>query len=136
VIAPGEAPPVLGDRERVLEVLANLLDNAFKHTPEDSTVRLAAQSEGDTVRFEVSDEGPGILPSDRERVFERFYTADRARTTSAGTGLGLSIARHIIDRLGGRIWVDDRTPGATLCFTLPIAPAPAASEASGGAPEA
>jgi two-component system phosphate regulon sensor histidine kinase PhoR len=73
------------------------------------------------VRFEVRDAGPGILPAERARVFERFYTGDRARGSGGGTGLGLAIARHIIERLGGRIWVADRSPGTTICFTLPTA---------------
>src|SRR5690606_13668794 len=77
----------------------------------------------------VRDQGPGILPSERLRVFERFYTSDESRTAVApngarhgGTGLGLAIARHIVSRHGGEIWVADETPGATICFTLPLAP--------------
>jgi len=112
--------PVAGDRERVLEVLSNLLDNALRVTPEEGSVTLAAIEGEEEVRFEVRDEGPGILPHDRERIFERFYTGDDSRTASGNSGLGLAIARHIIARLGGRIWVDERTPGATLCFTLPV----------------
>ncbi len=119
------APMVQGDRERVLELLSNLLDNALRYSPPGGVVRLAAIPDDGAVRFEVSDEGPGILPSDRGRVFERFYTGDRARAAHGGprggAGLGLSIARHIVQRLGGRIWVADRAPGATLCFTLPVA---------------
>lgn len=117
--------PVLSDRERVLEVLSNLLDNAVRHSPEGVAVRLSTALDGAAIRFEVTDRGPGIPPSDRERVFERFYTGDRARG-STGTGLGLAIARHIVQRLGGRIWIEDsHEPGATLCFTLPAAPAAA-----------
>jgi len=111
--------PVATDRERTLEVLANLLDNALRVTPERGAVTISAIDGDGEVRFEVRDEGPGILPQDRERVFERFYTGDQSRTASRNSGLGLAIARHIIARLGGRIWVDERTPGATLCFTLP-----------------
>ncbi|MFN8586126.1 MAG: ATP-binding protein [Dehalococcoidia bacterium] len=130
-VTPGlGAESVLGDRERVLEVLSNLLDNAVRHSPNGARIRLRSIREGSFVRFEVIDEGPGIPPADRERVFERFYTGDRARG-SAGSGLGLAIARHIVQRLGGRIWIEDRSePGAMLCFTLPVAmpgdPAPAA----------
>ena len=112
--------PVAGDRERILEVLANLLDNALRVTPPSGTVTLSAVDGEGEVRFEVRDQGPGILPHDRERIFERFYTGDESRTASGNSGLGLAIARHIIARLGGRIWVDERTPGATLCFTLPV----------------
>ena len=126
----------LGDPERVQELLTNLLDNALRYSPEGGAVYLSTFPDGETVRFEVSDEGPGILPSDRERVFERFYTGDRARAARGGAGLGLSIARHIVQRLGGRIWVEDRSPGATLCFALPRAAGDGVTEgAAASAPE-
>lgn len=113
-----------GDRDRVLEVLTNLLDNAIRFSPAGGAVGLDASRAGSMVEFTVSDEGSGIAPPDRLRVFERFYTGERSRTTvegTAGTGLGLSIARHIVSRLGGEIWVGDEGPGATLHFTLPSA---------------
>lgn len=106
-----------GDRERVLEVLANLLDNALRVSPNDGLVKLTAVPGDGEVQFEVRDQGPGIILRDRTRVFERFYTGDESRTASSG--LGLAIARHIVTRQGGRIWVADEAPGATLCFTLP-----------------
>ena len=113
---------VLANPARAGEVLANLLDNALRHSPPGSRVTLAAladDADGDTtVRFEVRDEGPGILPQERDRVFERFYTGDSARETGSHTGLGLAIARRLVQQQGGRIWVADRVPGATLCFTL------------------
>lgn len=108
------------DRERVLEVLANLLDNALRVSPPDGRVTLGVYGGEGEARFEVRDQGPGIISRDRARIFERFYTGDESRTTSSNSGLGLAIARHIVSRLGGRIWVADQTPGATLCFTLPI----------------
>ena len=118
----GAAPALRADRERLLEVLSNLLDNALRASPRGGVVTLSAVGEGDEVRIEVTDEGPGILPSERERIFERFYTGDEARPAGlAGSGLGLAIARHIMRRLGGRIWVADRGPGATLCVALPRA---------------
>ncbi|MPZ97770.1 MAG: PAS domain-containing protein [Dehalococcoidia bacterium] len=124
----GAAPPVLADRERTLEVLANLLENALRFSPPGGTVTLLAEAGDGEVCFGVRDEGPGILPSDRARVFERFYTGDRSRDREAvGTGLGLAIARHIVARLGGRIWVGDSERGARLCFTLPVAPGPDAA---------
>ena len=123
VAAPG-AIVVLADRERVLEVLTNLLDNAIRYSPRGGEVTVALDETvgGDAgmVRYCVRDQGPGILPAERRRVFERFYTADRARG-DAGAGLGLAIARQIVSRLGGEIWVADETPGATLCLTLPRA---------------
>ncbi len=109
---------VAGHREHVGEVFANLLDNALRHSPDDSRIALAALAGSGEVHFEVRDEGSGILPSERERVFERFYTGDDSRGTGGGAGLGLAITRQLVHRLGGRIWVTDRTPGATVCFTL------------------
>jgi len=129
----GCSATAIGDRERVLEVLANLLDNALRVSPPNGTVTLGAFEGEDEVRFEVRDQGPGIISRDRARVFERFYTGDRSRTdlnngsAARNSGLGLAIARHIVSRLGGRIWVADRSPGATLCFTLPLDPANAAT---------
>lgn len=121
-VTPGPgAENVLGDRERVLEVLSNLVDNAIRHSPEGERICLSSTREPAFVRIEVSDHGPGIPPNDRERVFERFYTGDRARGRQ-GSGLGLAIARHIVQRLGGRIWIEDRSePGAVIAFTLPVA---------------
>lgn len=125
----GTAPALRADRERVLEVLSNLLDNALRASPEGGTVTLHARGDGVDVRIDVSDEGTGILPSERERIFERFYTGDGARAAgTSGTGLGLAIARHIVRRLGGRIWVADRHPGATLSVAIPRAE-PRAAEA-------
>ena len=120
-IEEAASTPIEGHREHVGEVLANLLDNALRHSPDGSRIALTALPGGDDVRFEVRDEGSGILPSERERVFERFYTGDDARGTGGGAGLGLAITRQLVHRLGGSIWVADRSPGATVCFTLAIA---------------
>jgi len=122
VVVPTDAPAVFADRERALEVISNLLDNALRHSPPTGTITLSATLADREVQFAIQDEGPGILPSDRVRVFERFYTADRARTTNGGgSGLGLAIARHIVSRHRGRIWVAPSTRGALIRFTLPLA---------------
>lgn len=114
--------PVSANPARAGEVLANLLDNALRHSPPGSRITLAALagegSDAGAVRFEVRDEGPGILLQERDRVFERFYTGDAAREAGSHTGLGLAIARRLVQQQGGRIWVADQFPGATLCFTL------------------
>ncbi len=121
-------PAVRADRERVLEVLSNLLDNAIRHSPDGAEVVLRARPVDVGARIDVCDRGPGVMPQDRLRIFERFFTGDRARSDGdgTGTGLGLSIARHIVSRHGGEIWVDDAAPGATLSFTLPAADRPSA----------
>jgi len=120
-------PRASADRERVLEVLSNLVDNAIRHSPEGGQVLLRAERAGDGVEIDVCDEGPGILPQDRLRIFERFYTGDRSRGDGLGTGLGLAIARHIVSRHGGEIWVAEVGEGATLSFTLPGQAQPEAS---------
>jgi two-component system phosphate regulon sensor histidine kinase PhoR len=122
LVEPGEAPSVRADGERVAQVLANLVHNAVKFTPAGGSVRLSAAREDGHVAFSVADTGVGIERGDLERVFERFYKADRARS-GGGTGLGLAIAKHIVQAHGGQIEAKSDGPGrgATFRFTLPVA---------------
>ncbi|HEU4480364.1 MAG TPA: ATP-binding protein [Actinomycetota bacterium] len=110
-----------GDPERIHQVVANLLENALRHSPRGGTVRLAARARADRVVIEVVDQGPGIPIPDRTRVFERFYRTDGARSTSrGGTGLGLAIARWIVDMHGGEISVESAEPtGCRMVVALP-----------------
>jgi len=104
---PEGLPPVRGDGAQLGEVLQNLLDNATQYTPPGGQITVSATANADGVTFTVADTGIGIPESDLERIFERFYRVDAARSREAGgTGLGLAIARHIVDAHGGRIWVD------------------------------
>ena len=114
-----------GDPERVHQVIANLLDNAIRHSPPQGRVVVGARQAPEGIRIEVADEGPGIPDEDAARVFERFYRADSARSASAGgTGLGLSIAKWIVDLHGGRIAVESNEPrGCRMVVSLPGAPA-------------
>jgi two-component system, OmpR family, phosphate regulon sensor histidine kinase PhoR len=119
----GEALVVLADPEVVGRALVNLIHNAIKFTPEGGQIEVRAVPEGDEVHVMVHDSGPGILPDDLPRIFERFYRADRARA-SGGTGLGLAIAKHVVEAHGGRIWAESQElpgGGATFHFTLPRA---------------
>ncbi len=93
------------DRERLHQVVVNLLDNAVRHGPPGSDVHVSGRREGGELVIEVRDEGPGIAPEDRERVFHRFTRGER--TVGGGTGLGLAIARWVVDLHGGRIAVLD-----------------------------
>ncbi|MBW3563035.1 MAG: HAMP domain-containing protein [Actinobacteria bacterium] len=109
-----------GDPERIHQVIANLLDNALKHSPEGGVVRVDATHLDGRVRLTVTDEGPGIPHDEAGRVFERFYRADASRTGDGGSGLGLSIARWIVDLHGGDIRVEDSTPhGCRMVVELP-----------------
>lgn len=115
-----------GDPERVHQVVANLLENAVRFSPAGATVDLRACADGGGVRIEVDDEGPGIPAEEADRVFERFYRADAARSVSdGGAGLGLAIARWIMELHGGRIWTEaGPTGGCRMVVSLPPASAP------------
>jgi signal transduction histidine kinase len=119
-VSPDE-PEADGDPERVHQVVANLLANALRHSPDEGTVVVSARTEGRSVRIEVEDEGPGIPEAEAGRVFERFYRADTARSSSSGgTGLGLAIARWIVDLHGGQIRAEQRAPhGCRMVVILP-----------------
>ena len=107
---------VLADRARLHQLLANLLDNAGRHSPPEGTVRVRAYRAGDCMVLEVADQGPGIPPEDRAAVFERFTTGGAA---DGGTGLGLAIARWVTELHGGRIEVADPPRGCLIRAFLP-----------------
>lgn len=107
---------VVADRERLHQVVVNLLDNAARHGPAGGQVRVQARTRQHDLVLEVVDEGPGIAPRDRERIFERFTRGERAG--GGGTGLGLNIARWVVDLHGGTIAVVDG-PGCRIRVTLP-----------------
>jgi signal transduction histidine kinase len=116
------------DPDRLQRVLRNLLDNAFRHTPSGGLVLVAARLADDEVELSVSDSGPGIPPEEQERIFERFYRAERSRqrggadgAPAAGAGLGLAIARALVQAHRGRIWAQaSPLGGASLHVTLPV----------------
>ncbi len=119
---------VRGDSARLRQLVANLLDNASRHSPPGGTVAVAARQAGERWVLEVADRGPGVGPEHRERAFERFGTLsepDAAAGTGGGTGLGLAIARWVTDLHGGVIGFTDPEPGrpgARVRADLPVAP--------------
>jgi signal transduction histidine kinase len=121
----GDGVVASGDPERIHQVVANLVDNAVRHSPVPGAVRLSGRRDGESVRIEVTDEGPGIPAEEAERVFERFYRPDAARTRGdarkgGGAGLGLSIARWIVELHGGTIRVEPGEPhGTRMVVELP-----------------
>jgi signal transduction histidine kinase len=116
-----DLPPGRGDRQRIAQVLLNLVGNAIKFT-EAGEVRVDATTSDGTFVVSVSDTGPGIAPADRERIFGEFQQADSSSTRSkGGAGLGLAIAKRIVELHGGRIWVESSPgQGSTFWFTLPV----------------
>jgi signal transduction histidine kinase len=117
----GSLPSIRGDRERLRQVLSNLIDNAIKYSPEGEEVVVRAQQEDGRVHISVADRGPGI-PSDQQRlIFEKFGRADVPGGSKPGTGLGLFIARSIAEAHGGTLEVDSHAEaGATFTLTLPV----------------
>ena len=114
---------VAGDRGSLIELIAILLDNAIKYSPEGSQIRLTSEPSGHFVRLSVADQGDGIKPEDASHIFDRFYRADRARNKDhvKGYGLGLSIAKRIVDLHHGTIAVDSAPgKGADFRIKLPI----------------
>ena len=120
---PAGLPAVLGDALLLREVLQNLLDNAIQYTPEGGRIRVSATAGEHEVILTVADTGIGIPLADQERIFERFYRVDAARSREAGgTGLGLSIAKHIVETHGGRLWVESEVGhGSAFSFSIPLA---------------
>jgi two-component system phosphate regulon sensor histidine kinase PhoR len=120
VSIPEGLPKALGDRDRLEQVVVNLLDNAIKYTTSGGGVSVSASSEDDRVRVEVRDTGIGIPEGDLPRIFERFYRVDKARSRElGGTGLGLAIVKHIIQGHGGRLHVES-APGKGSAFSFVV----------------
>ena len=121
-VPPG-LPAVYGDSSLLREVLQNLLDNAIQYTAPGGRIRVSATAGAREAVVTVSDTGIGIPLADQERIFERFYRVDAARSREAGgTGLGLSIAKHIVEVHRGRIWVESQVGrGSDFSFSIPLA---------------
>jgi PAS domain S-box-containing protein len=121
---PADLPRILGDDERVRQILANLVSNAYHYTPPSGHVLVQARLMEDEVQVDVIDDGIGIHPDDQVRVFERFYRGeDPLVLATAGTGLGLAIVQQLIEMHNGRIWLTSNGvpgEGSTFSITLPI----------------
>jgi signal transduction histidine kinase len=127
---PTGIPPLRADRERLHQVLFNLLDNAVRFTPAGGVVRVSGEAGRERCVVRVADTGPGIPPEHLPLVFDRFYRVDRSRTRArgdGGTGIGLAIARSIVEGRGGRIWAESEVgKGSVFSFEIPFAARPAA----------
>ncbi|HEB54217.1 MAG TPA: PAS domain-containing protein [bacterium] len=130
---PEHAPWVRADREGLRQIVGNLIDNALKYTPERGVVTVRLSVRAGRIRLEVADTGIGLSPSDQERIFERFYRVDRARSRElGGTGLGLSIVKNTVRNLGGAVGVDSELGvGSRFWVELPEEPGAAAGAAEG-----
>jgi signal transduction histidine kinase len=119
-----DVPAVDVDGDRMAEVLANLLDNALRHTPLSGTVTLSDRRDGNAALLSVADTGDGLDPAEFDRIFERFYRSDQSRSRDrGGSGIGLTIARALVEAHGGRLWAESDGPGTgtRLLCRLPAA---------------
>lgn len=128
VVGGDEGATVWGDFDRLVVAVNNLLSNAVQYSPENSRVGIGVSNADDRVEIVITDQGPGMSTEEAERVFERFYRTDQARSrTTGGTGLGLSIVKHIVNHHGGdvKVW---SLPGQGSSFTIRLPRNPAESE--------
>jgi PAS domain S-box-containing protein len=125
---PDEPLGARADREKLKQVLAHLLDNAVRYSPDGGTVTVVARERGGAIEVQISDEGVGIPALDRERIFRKFYRGESGGRDMGGTGLGLFLARGLVAAMGGKIWVDsEEGQGSSFVFELPSA-APSETE--------
>ena len=122
---PADLPPVCADETRLAQVLAILVDNAIKFSPETGTISVGAARDGERVRFHVRDTGIGIAEQDLAKLFRVFSQVDMSATRrTGGAGLGLALAKHLVEAQGGQIGVASQEGrGSTFWFTLPLAEA-------------
>jgi signal transduction histidine kinase len=117
---PEDFPIILGDEDRIAQVLYNLLSNAIKYSPKGGEICISGTFQPGKVTVCVRDHGPGVSRSDLPHIFDRFYRADEAQRKTPGAGLGLYLSRAVIEAHHGSIWVDPGTAdGARFCFFLP-----------------
>jgi histidine kinase len=120
---PTHLPTVLGDEDRLIQVLVNIVGNALKYTPEGGQVEISAKQQDEMLTLAVKDSGIGLSEEHLPLVFTRFYRVDKSRArVSGGSGIGLTIAKSIVEAHGGKIWVESegRDRGSTFFFTLPV----------------
>lgn len=121
---PANLPPVFVDAKRIAQVLVNLVHNAALYTPNGTEIILTAGVRGGFVQVSVMDQGPGIPPAERKRVFQAFRRGIHEENSAGkGAGLGLAICKGLVEAHGGRIWIKKQTtPGTTISFTIPLVP--------------
>jgi len=119
-VLTAELPTVPADRDRIQQVISNMIHNAIKFNREKGEVKITTSLSGDSVTVQIADSGAGISKDDLPHIFERFFKADKSRS-SLGSGLGLAIARHIVQAHKGKIWVESQEgKGSVFSFSLPV----------------
>ena len=114
-----DLPNIIADEDRIEQVLINLVDNAIRHSTNDSQISIGAKSNNEGIIVFIKDSGQGIPEEDLPFIWERFYKVDKSRTRQkSGTGLGLAIVKKIVEVHGGKVWAKNNTEGGTTFFFL------------------
>jgi len=117
---PPPLPPVQADRTRLRQIVLNLLNNAFKYTPEGGRITLSARHDDSNLVVEVHDTGPGISKQEQQRLFQPYHRLESDRERLSGLGLGLALSKTLVELHSGRIWVDSSSRGSTFAFSIPL----------------
>ena len=119
---PANLPHILGDGDRLIQILTNLLGNALSHTLEGGTVTVGAVQQGEYIHISVEDNGVGISEEHLAHIFTRFYRVDKSRSRQAGggSGIGLTVAKHLVEAHGGQIWAESSGKGMGSKFSFSI----------------
>ncbi len=121
MVLPEEPMAVMVDRDKMRQVLDNILSNAVKYSTEGGLIRVTGELLDGHYQVSIEDEGIGMSPEQVEKVFEKFYRVDASNTAISGTGLGMSIVKHLVETHKGKVWVDSELGrGTTVRFTIPI----------------
>ena len=120
LVAPAALPPIAGDKDLLTQLFANLIENTIRHCPAGTAMTITAMAEPEYLTVTIADNGPGIPPEERDKVFQRLYRLEKSRTTP-GSGLGLSLVKAIADLHGASIVLTDNAPGLSVAMRFPIA---------------
>jgi signal transduction histidine kinase len=120
VVFEGKKDFVLGDLDRIIQVITNIVDNAIKYANEGGNIKITTRSKGNKIYISVANEGIVLKDSEINNIWNRFYKADKSRTNKMSTGLGLSIVREIITQHGQDIWVENEKDNSGVVFTFTL----------------
>jgi two-component system sensor histidine kinase KdpD len=119
---PDDLPAVQADATYVEQIMRNLLGNADKYSPTNEPISISTEARDEDVMIRVLDRGPGLSEGEIERIFDRFYRAEKTARQAGGLGIGLTVCRRLVEAQGGGIWAEPREGGGlTMAFTIPIA---------------
>ncbi|MCJ7580901.1 MAG: cell wall metabolism sensor histidine kinase WalK, partial [Candidatus Aminicenantes bacterium] len=120
---PSKTEKPLIDKDKIEQVLRNIIDNAIKYSPKGNEIRITGIKENNDIKVSVKDEGIGMTPEQVDKIFDKFFRADTSDSAPTGTGLGMSIVKYLVEAHRGKVWVESEVgKGTTVSFTIPLIP--------------